>query len=93
MTIKCEERYQEAMDYAEKTNDKSLQNCLDSLKRWEANGNSEIILYKDFAPYSFYFEEMKDGNRIMNGGLLYHGNPDQSYAVQLVSSIGWSIHT
>ena len=93
MTIKCEERYQEAMDYAEKMKDKSLQNCLDSLKRWEANGNSEIILYKDFAPYSFYFEQMKGDQRIMNGGLLYHGNPDQSYAVQLVSSIGWSIHT
>ena len=76
-----------------KKGDKSLQYCLDCLNAKETNSNSEIILYKDFAPYSFYFEQMKDGNRIMNGGLLYHGNPDQSFAVQLISSIGWSIHT
>ncbi|MDR0430351.1 MAG: DUF4120 domain-containing protein [Tannerellaceae bacterium] len=94
MVIKCEERYREAMEYAEKTGDKSLQDCLERLKRWEINMNGVMHLRKDFAPLSFYFEMLdSSGNRIMNGGLLYHGNPDQSYAVQLTQSIGWQIHT
>lgn len=37
MIVKCEKRYNEAMAYAEKTNDKTLQNCLDRLKQWEEN--------------------------------------------------------
>lgn len=94
MVIKCEERYQEAMEYAERTRDKTLQDCLERLKQWEINQNCEIFLCKDFAPLSFYFEMYdRNNNRVMNGGVLYHGNPDQSFAVQLISSIGWSIHT
>lgn len=89
-------KYDEAMEHANKTNDPSLQECLDSLKRWEINskGENKIMLYSDFAPLSFYFELMNEHNqRILNGGVLYHGNPDQSYAVMLVHKIGWSIHT
>jgi len=94
MEIRCEERYQEAMEYAEKTGDKTLQDCLERLERWEANRKCKIYLQKDFAPLSFYFEMLdSSGNRIMNGGVLYHGNPDQSFAVQLVPSKGWEIHT
>ena len=94
MIIQCEDRYREAMEYAEKTGDKTLQDCLERLERWEANGKGIIHLRKDFAPLSFYFEMLdSSGNRIMNGGLLYHGNPDQSFAVQLVPSKGWDIHT
>ncbi|MDH6309455.1 hypothetical protein M2451_004198 [Dysgonomonas sp. PFB1-18] len=94
MVIKCEERYQEAMAYAKKTTDKTLQNCLDRLKQYEMNADCEVYLYKDFAPLSFYFE-LKDnaGKRIMNGGLLFHGNPDESFAVQMIQEIGWQIHT
>jgi hypothetical protein len=94
MEIRCTEMYDEAMAHAATTEDKSLQNCLDRLKSWEKNRDCEIILYYDRAPLSFYFE-MKDksGQRIMNGGLLYHGNPDRSFAVTLEPTIGWQIHT
>lgn len=93
MVIKCEERYNEAMEFAEKIGDKSLQDCLNRLKSWERDGLT-IYLYKDFAPYSFYFEEMReDGTRSMNGGLIYHGNPDQSRSFQIEPSTGWEIHT
>ena len=94
MIIICEERYREAMEHAEKTDDKSLQNCIDNLKQKETKYNCEIILYYDRAPLSFYFEmNDKNGNRVMNGGLLYHGNPDKSFAFQMIPSTGWEIHT
>lgn len=94
MVIKCEERYNEAMDYAAKTGDKTLQDCIERLKQWETNQNCEILLCEDFAPLSFYFEMYdRNGNRIMNGGVLYHGNPDESYAVTLDPAKGWQIHT
>lgn len=94
MTIKCEERYQEALEYAAKTGDKTLQNCLDRLKQWEINQNCEIFLCKDFAPLSFYFEMYdRNNNRVMNGGVLYHGNPDESFAVTFDPTKGWQIHT
>jgi hypothetical protein len=93
MIIKCEERYKEATEFAEKTGNKTLQDCLNRIEQWEKNRQSEYFLYKDFAPYSFYFEEYKDGERLLNGGIIYHGNPDQSYSVTMDSTIGWQIHT
>lgn len=94
MQIKCEERYNEAMAYAQKTGNNTLQNCLDRLKSWEKNGNTEITLYQDSSPLSFYFEEIdKDGKRRLNGGVLFHGTPDESYAVTFDPTIGWQIHT
>ena len=93
MEIRCEERYQQALEHAAKTEDDSLQKCLDRLKQWEKNRECEIILYYDSSPLSFYFEMMKDGTRIMNGGLLFHGSPDESYAFQIEPTKGWEIHT
>lgn len=94
MEIKCEERYREAVEHAGKTGDKTLQECLDRLEEWEKRRNRRIVLYKDFAPFSFYFEMTdKNGDREMNGGVIYHGNPDKSFAYQIIPSIGWEIHT
>lgn len=94
MKIVCEHRYREAMEYAEKTGDKSLQECLDRFKEWEENNNWEVTFYYDSSPLSFYFEmKNQEGNLVFNGGLLYHGNPDESFAVQMEPSIGWKIHT
>ncbi|WP_302430211.1 DUF4120 family protein, partial [Phocaeicola coprophilus] len=46
------------------------------------------------APYSFGFcERYPDGNTGIVGGLLYHGNPDESFAVIMERFHGWSIHT
>lgn len=94
MEIRCTERYDEAMAHAATTKDQSLKECLERLKGWEKNRDCEITLYYDSAPLSFYFE-MNDplGKRIMNGGVLYHGNPDRSFAVTIEPAIGWQIHT
>jgi len=94
MIVKCEKRYNEAMAYAEKTNDKTLQNCLDRLKQWEENREWEVTLCHDFSPLSFYFViKDKTGRQVMNGGVLYHGTPDESYAVTFDPTKGWQIHT
>ena len=96
MNILCQERYDEAIAYATKKGDTSLQSCIDRLKQWEKNSNGkyEIVLYKDFAPYSMGFaERAKDGTNGIVGGLIYHGNPDKSLSIQLTPKEGWQIHT
>lgn len=46
------------------------------------------------SPHSFGFAEVAaNGSSGIVGGLLYHGKPDQSYAVTLTPIHGWSIHT
>lgn len=95
MIILCEERYAEAKAHAAKTGDKSLQECIDKLQKWESSREgSTMKLTKDFAPLSFMFwwydSDMKE---IMRGGLLYHGNPDESRAVTLDPQVGWQTHT
>ena len=60
-----------------------------------------VHLYKDFAPYSFYWEAVRpDGRRYMNGGLIYHGKHDNggdggapTFSVCLDATDGWSVHT
>lgn len=97
MKIMCrQEYYNEVIQYAESIKDTSLQNCLDRLKEWENNENRpcEIELYYDRAPYSFGFaQSYPDGSTGIVGGLLYHGIPDESFAVQLTPFHGWRIHT
>lgn len=97
MKIMCkQEYYDEVVQYAKSINDTSLKNCLDRLKQWENNPNRpcEIEIYSDWAPYSFGFtQRYSDGSTGIIGGLLYHGSPDESFAVQLIPSKGWQIHT
>ena len=76
--------------------DNTLQQCIEQLQQWEKNSNGkyEIELYRDFAPHSFGFaERTPDGRTGVVGGVLYHGRPDESYAVMLNPFHGWSIHT
>lgn len=96
MKIRCQEHYEKTVKYAESIGDETLDRCIERLKQWETNSNGryEIELYRDFAPYSFEFAEVaKDGTRGIVGGLLYHGNPNKTYAVTLLPTRGWSIHT
>ncbi len=66
--------------------------------------NVRCLLFKDFAPYSFYFvlEKHVEGKwkRWFNGGLIYHGAHDNggdggapTYSVCLTPIRGWSVHT
>lgn len=97
MKIKCnQEYYDKVVQYAKSVNDTSLQNCLERLKGWEQNPNypCEIELYYDSAPCSFGFAQIyPDGKIGIVGGVLYHGSPDESFAVQLEPFKGWQIHT
>ncbi|MEI3462735.1 MAG: DUF4120 family protein [Bacteroides eggerthii] len=96
MKILCQERYEKAVAYAKEIKNDTLQKCIDRLKQWEENPNCpcEIELYYDSAPHSFGFRQVyPDGRTGIVGGLLYHGQPDQSFAVLLNPIRGWSIHT
>lgn len=94
MIIKCEERYHEALAHAEKTGDKTLQECFENLKRYETNMHAEAHLMRDLSPLSLYFELYdKDGRLVMNGGIVYHGDPDQSHSFTMNPTKGWQMHT
>ncbi len=63
---------------------------------------SEIVLFPDIAPYSFYWEwrGLDTGRLITNGGLIYHGKHDNggdggspTFSVNLTPASGWKIHT
>ena len=96
MKIKCQEHYDKVLEYANSIGDTTFEKCIERLKQWEKNSNGryEIELYWDFAPYSFGFAEVAaDGSKGVVGGLLYHGGPDESFAVIMEPFHGWSIHT
>ena len=96
MKILCQERYEKAVAYAKEIKNDTLQKCIDRLKQWEENPNCpcEIELYYDSAPHSFGFRQVyPDGRTGIVGGLLYHGQPDRSFAVLMNPIHGWTIHT
>ena len=43
-------------------------------------GADEIRICNDFVPYSFFFREFQDGNPVMCGGLILHGQEDMAKA-------------
>ena len=88
ITVKCTEHYEKALAFAKSINDSSLQECLNRLNKM---GNVE--LFADFVPHSFAFIVFKNGKREMNGGLIYHGGPTETFSIQLTPTNGWSIHT
>ena len=93
MIIKCQEHYNKVVEYAKSIGDNTLQQCIERLQQWEkiSNGKYEIEIYRDFAPHSFGFaERTPDGRTGVVGGVLYHGRPDESYAVMLNPFHGWS---
>ena len=57
MEIRCEKRYQEALDYAAKTDDKTLQKCLEHLRQKEIINECEIILCYDRSPPVILFRD------------------------------------
>lgn len=82
-------KLQEALEYAEKIGDTSLQRCLDRIKqtdeniRTNRNADVETHIYTDFAPLSFEFcrVEYKNGRDykpdfLSNGGIIFHGSHD-----------------
>lgn len=78
MKIMCQEHYDEVVRYAERIGDKTLEERLNDLKRWERNPNCpcEIELYKDSAPYSFLFRQRyADGSTGMSADWFIMAHP------------------
>jgi len=93
-------RLEEAKVYAKNHNDESLQKCLDSLQRVDENSGCETSIVTDFAPLSFEFARFKNGKRVMNGGIIFHGQHDgfgsgaaPTLSVTITPTSGWQIHT
>lgn len=96
MIIHCQEHYDEVVKYAERIGDTTLSECIERLKKCKQDPDRPCTLHlsRDFAPYSFLFSQVySDGSLRMNGGLIYHGVPDQSCSVLLNTHHGWSTHT
>jgi len=90
-----------------------LREKLDYLRTYACTDENDVMdetktrcnLYKDFAPYSFYFvmhRLLVDGtySQWFNGGLIFHGTHDgggdggmPTLSVSLTPQDGWSIHT
>jgi hypothetical protein len=102
-----EEHYQAAFDFADRTNQRDqLEERLKTLELIALNNQAFVHLYTDFVPHSFYFEiyrtPAREGRnrseRVMNGGLIYHGQLEngsspETFSVSLTESHSWSIHT
>lgn len=75
----------------------SFNRCLETLERiMDNNPDCNCLLFKDFAPHSlqFVFQHKETPAKILIlGGLIFHGNPDESLSVQLVPSEGFALHT
>lgn len=79
----------------------SLSEQIIKLVRWENSQrykDSYVILRPDFEKCSFYFDwRYPNGERIMNGGIIFHGLPDGAdlaqYSVTLDRQYGWTMHT
>jgi hypothetical protein len=102
LIVKCLEHLQSVREFADFTGQRAqFESRLSDLYRYISAEGYTVILYEDFAPYSFYWEEIApNGKCSMNGGLIYHGQHDgggnggaPTYSVNLISINGWSIHT
>lgn len=78
----------------------------DEMTCWGRPCQVRVILFKDFAPYSFEFvkEVLYKGDtewtRQLNGGFIFHGKHDNggdggapTYSVNLSPQDGWSLHS
>jgi hypothetical protein len=102
LIVKCEEHLQAVREFADRTGQRAqFESRLSDLYHYISTEGYTIMLYEDFAPYSFYWEEIApNGKRSMNGGLIYHGQHDSggnggspTFSVNLTPMSGWAIHT
>lgn len=106
LQIEDTEYFNSVLEFANKMGDKYKQNLEKKLEFLENYGGSKEYctckLFKDWAQYSFGFVLEKDGKRMFNGGLIYHGQTpgehrENPLAVNLNMLNGtevlWSIHT
>jgi hypothetical protein len=101
LIVCCPEYLQSVLDFADATDQrKQFEQMLYDLIAYLPD-NWTVQLYKDFAPFSFFWTETgPNGEGGLIGGLIYHGYHDgggngdsPTYSVNLMPINGWSIHT
>ena len=102
LIVNCPEHLASVREFADRTSQRTqFESHLSDLYRFISAEGYTVILYEDFAPMSFYWEEIApNGKRSMNGGLIYHGPHDgggnggaPTFSVSLEPGQGWAIHT
>lgn len=103
LNVKCEEYFEKVVAWAKENNIyDDLKKNLDFLDDYAGRDKTECLLFKDFAPYSFYFLMMKDGKTWFNGGMIFHsahdgggdgGAPTFSVCVNPDTKPHWQVHT
>jgi hypothetical protein len=102
LIVKCPEHLQAVREFADRTGQRAqFESRLSDLYRFTSAEGYTIMLYEDFAPMSFYWEEIApNSKRAMNGGLIYHGLHDgggngdaPTFSVSLEPCQGWAVHT
>ena len=95
----CDWRYVlEQLRYAREHGDDSLMDCLKRSRHClKLAKDHEMMISSDFSHRSFLFADVVNGKVVMNGGIIFHGYPEEGYmqngSVQLTPSYGWQIHT
>ena len=106
IVVRCQEQLETTYAFAQRTQRvELLETEIKHLNTWgEGRHQAEVYLYPDFSPFSFYFEvypkgaKLGLGNRLMNGGLIYHGaledgSHPNTFTVSLTPQRAWSVHT
>lgn len=105
LIVHCPEHLQAVTDFADRTGQRAaLDEKLKDLAQYLPDGYY-CHLYTDFAPMSFFWQELKTADaennhapRGMIGGLIYHGKLEdgsrpETFSVSLTPQNAWSIHT
>ena len=79
------ERFRKALELAKELGDSSLIECIDRVTRYaRVSDNQHIVVGSDFAPNSFSFAMVTDGEVRLNGGIVFYASSDGKH---------WHIHT
>jgi len=96
-TSYCEEYFEQVERFAHDTG--RLKQFYERIEQLCSNGDT-VRLFQDFAPHSFEFVRLRNGEHVYNGGLIFHGPHDgggnggaPTFSVSLTPQDGWSIHT
>ena len=99
LVIKCKEKFKKAMELSREHDDKTFANCMCRLLSFYCWKDVEkVVLYNDYYEHSFTFTVYnEDGSISINGGVIFHGFPEQGYresgSVCIEPTYGWQIHT
>ena len=95
----CDWRYVlEQLRYAREHGDDSLMNCLKRSRHClKLAKDHEMVISGDFSHRSFQFADVVNGKVVMNGGIIFHGYPEEGYmqngSVQRAAWCGGERHT